>query len=179
MKTIDQWADEAAAEVGHLAGKPKMRDWRDPPKLCDECGKNKPVLVNNRVFYKLPYGDWPYVYFCKTCSASVGCHHGSVYPLGRMANSKTRKARMRLHEEHLDPLWKRGGWERKRLYDEMARRMGFGAARNFHVGDLSFDECERAIQIAQGIGKMPTSGGNDFRKSRTSRLMKMKKGRTQ
>lgn len=41
---------------------------------------------------------------CDPCDAHVGCHPGSVDPLGALANAEIRRARQHCHRA-FDPLW--------------------------------------------------------------------------
>ncbi len=46
------------------------------------------------------------VWKCDDCGAYVGCHPDTTEPLGTPAGPELRLARMKLHEEMIDPLWK-------------------------------------------------------------------------
>lgn len=114
--------------------------WREPPSACDCCGEELVVLTGNQAAYGRPVGDWPYIYLCMSCGAFVGCHPYSVYPLGVMADKETRSMRRALHAM-IDPLWKEPAMTRSEVYHMMAGLMG---SRDFHIGELSKEECARA-----------------------------------
>lgn len=50
------------------------------------------------------------VYVCDGCGARVGCHPGTIKPLGLPVDEATRKARIILHHSLIDPLWK-NAWQ--------------------------------------------------------------------
>lgn len=62
------------------------------PVECRYCGGDV-HLINNEAVYGHPYGDWPYMYQCERCGASVGTHPGTEIPLGTLANEELRNAR--------------------------------------------------------------------------------------
>lgn len=135
----------------------RYADWRDPPSRCDCCGEATVTLTSNSAIYGREYGDWPYVYLCLLCGASVGTHPHSVYPLGLMADKETRALRTALHAI-IDPAWKSGRVSRSELYRMMADALGLP---RFHVGDLSREQCHlankafRAWETAADFGDDP------------------------
>ena len=66
------------------------------PTSCNICG-GEGILIGNHYCYGLPRGDWPYVYLCTKCSASVGLHPHTDLPLGTLADSTTRRRRKEAH----------------------------------------------------------------------------------
>ena len=118
-------------------------DWRDPPSHCDCCGEPTVTLTSNSTIYGREYGDWPYVYLCMLCGASIGTHPHSDYPLGLMADKETRTLRTALHAI-IDPAWKEGQISRGELYQVMAEGMGL---QRFHVGDLTKAQCHQANAV--------------------------------
>lgn len=118
-------------------------DWRDPPSHCDCSGEPTVTLTSNSAIYGREYGDWPYVYLCMLCGASIGTHPHSVYPLGLMADKETRSLRTALHAI-IDPAWKEGQISRGELYRVMAEGMGL---QRFHVGDLTKAQCHQANAV--------------------------------
>lgn len=121
-------------------GRRRYPDWRNPPEACDSCGEPLVVLVENSAVYGAPRGKWPWIYLCMSCGAFVGCHPGSAYPLGLMADAATRRLRKALHVS-IDSLWQSGGMTRSKAYSLLAKLTG---RRRFHVGELTRDECHSA-----------------------------------
>ena len=106
---------------------------------CSLCHKSA-KLIETRYGFK-----WT----CQDCDASVGCHKGTKTPLGTMATSQTRKARMRAHDA-FDPIWKesprRNG--RKKAYFWLAKKLGIDF-RDCHIGLFDEETCNRVVEICQ------------------------------
>lgn len=104
------------------------------------------------------------IYRCGPCDTRVGCHPGTKRPLGPMADAELRRARMLLHEQRLDPIWKgaivAGGYEpedpkaraiitrtaRSRVYKWLGAQMGI----EFHTATLTLDQCRQAWRLLSG-----------------------------
>lgn len=67
------------------------------PKTCHLCGGDV-ILVDNSVVYRYSFGNWHYVYMCRSCRAYVGLHGHTDIPLGTLANATTRRRRKEVHE---------------------------------------------------------------------------------
>jgi zinc-finger-containing domain len=85
------------------------------------------------------------------CGAYCGCHPGSTQPLGFPANAETRKARSKLHELRLDPLWKSAPKhkrknQRSEVYIFMASKMGL-SRDNAHTGMFTIEQCREAWKV--------------------------------
>jgi hypothetical protein len=88
-------------------------------------------------------------WYCKRCQAWVGCHAGSVKPLGRLANAALRAAKQRAHAA-LDPLWKSGRMDRREAYSKLASRMKLSGTE-CHIGLFDEEQCERVVFIAKAL----------------------------
>ena len=119
----------------------RYSDWRDPPKACDCCGCPVELTSNSVLYGGKEHGDWPFIYYCRGCDASIGVHPHSIFPLGKMADPATRRARSAVHSI-IDPMWKYGSFLRSEVYSRMAKMTG---RATFHVGDLSLQECHDAV----------------------------------
>ena len=71
----------------------KVKHPISPPTKCIYCNIEV-IIINNKDIYGKSYGIWPWVYFCKNCNSFVGMHPKTNIPLGTLADSKTRKARV-------------------------------------------------------------------------------------
>jgi hypothetical protein len=129
--------------------KRRFASWLNPPEKCD-CCEGPAVLVQNRVLYGRNHGDWPVLWFCLSCEASVGCHPQSVYPLGRMADRATKNARTQVHQL-LDPLWQEGPLSRDEAYALLAERMNVPPWEEVHVGEMTLEECARAADCLREL----------------------------
>jgi len=97
----------------------KVKNPLPAPKVCDVCGSDRVVCDDNKILYGKNYGKWPKCYYCMRCQSFVGCHPGTLIPLGKMATQATRRQRRRVHEL-IDPLWQSGLAERSNIYQWMA-----------------------------------------------------------
>lgn len=100
----------------------------------------------NDVLYGRTFGDWPYIWFCQDCRASVGCHVNTAYPLGRMADRKTKELRKKAHEV-FDRLWKSELVTRDRAYIWLAHELKIDPA-TCHIAWLSKDQLKLAMQLS-------------------------------
>lgn len=115
------------------------------PKVCNHCG-SRVVLCTNDVIYGYPYG-YPWIYYCPTCGAYVGCHRGTKRALGLLATDVERRKRHKLHEL-FDSLWKgkkNARYKRTKAYEELSRRLGQEA----HFGWMAEAELNLAYPIVK------------------------------
>lgn len=119
----------------------RYSDWRDPPTACDCCGCPVEFCSHEVLYEGKEFGEWPFIYYCKGCGASIGVHPYSIFPLGTMADSATRRARSAVHAI-IDPMWKSGRFLRSEVYSRMAKLTG---RATFHTGELSLQECHDAV----------------------------------
>lgn len=102
--------------------------------------------------------DFGPVYACLPCRAWVGCHKGTVTPLGRLADAQLRDWKRATHAR-FDPIWK-ARFERKRAedprytksharggrYKRLAELMGI-PRKECHIGMFDVERCKQAIAI--------------------------------
>lgn len=131
------------------------------PHSCPFCADGGAVVfTRNSVKYGgREYGAWPWCYFCLTCDAYVGCHPGTVIPLGTLADQKTLNARKEAHAA-FDPLWRDGPFTRKEAYKYLAEQLGI-QREDCHISWFGVDECKRVVDVALAHNKTPrpTLGG--------------------
>jgi len=109
-----------------------------PAPRCPKCGEAGRCVHTRR--------GWKWV--CHDCDTSVGCHRGTMRPLGTMADHELRLARIRAHEA-LDEVWNRGVLTRTETYKELAAAMGLPRDR-CHIGHMGIDDCRRVEVWARG-----------------------------
>lgn len=93
------------------------------PKVCPHC-YGRVYLCTNDVIYGRQYG-YPWIYYCPTCGAYVGCHKGTYRALGGLANAEERRQRKELHDL-FDTLWKgkkHSHYKRSVAYRELSVRL--------------------------------------------------------
>lgn len=121
------------------------------PTRCGECGSMS-VLVDGSVIYphRPDLADKRF-YRC-ACGAQVGCHPGTLEPLGAPAGEATRRARSRAHA-HFDALYKEvgrrhpeGGSPRKRGYRWLSEKLGI-RVDECHIGMMDSATADRVVQI--------------------------------
>lgn len=110
---------------------------------CPYCGQQSELTTGAVLYPHRPDLHDLRFYRCAPCGAWVGCHKGTLNPLGRLANADLRKAKGRAHEA-FDPLWKSGLLPRHEAYGELASELGISRER-CHIGYFDVAECERVI----------------------------------
>ncbi len=85
---------------------------------------------------------------CDVCKNYVGCHHKSdqhTKPLGCIATREIVAMRQQIHQM-IDPLWKLGKMERRKIY----LRLGDALGRQYHTADLrSVEEAQLILETAK------------------------------
>lgn len=112
---------------------------------CD-CGRRSLLVVGATIYPARQDLARRMFYMCIKCQAWVGCHPGTLRPLGRLANAELRAAKQRVHAI-LDPLWKvaeKRGRARRHCYKRLAADLGI-KPEDCHVGMFDTPTCERAI----------------------------------
>lgn len=109
---------------------------------CPYCGEKAVLIDSAEVYRGTSYGP---IWICRPCKAWVGCHAGTVHPLGRLANGKLRRLKMDVHRL-FDPLWKEKKISRKDAYRWLALALEIEFKR-CHIGNFDEDMCERAIKL--------------------------------
>lgn len=120
---------------------------RKKQRICPYCNKRASLVTGDLIY---PHRKDLYskmFYLCKPCDAYVGCHPGTIKPLGRLANAELRNAKSAAHAA-FDPLWKSGGMKRQKAYDWLASRLGI-SNKNCHIGELDLYMCQRVVFICK------------------------------
>lgn len=115
--------------------------------LCPYCGKEPEVVKGNEVYPgRLAVKDF-WFYECLPCDAHVGCHIGSLRPLGTLANFELRKARNEAHKE-FDVIWHTNRMTRTLAYGWLSRQMNIDY-KLCHIGMFDVAQCKQAVEIVQ------------------------------
>lgn len=119
-----------------------------PP--CPYCRKPSQLVGGDVVYPHRPDLASKQFYECRPCDARVGCHPGTVKPLGRLANADLRRRKMACHE-NFDPIWReaqRAGdrGARSKAYSWLAEQMWL-PVNECHFGMFDEDQAGRAIDI--------------------------------
>jgi len=106
------------------------------PICCDNCCSiNIEVRTNNLLNF----------WYCNDCYSSVGCHNGTLYPLGRMADIETRKLRASAHKA-FDPIWLNGYMTRTRAYNWLSVLLKIEPT-DCHISWLSKEQLNQMIEF--------------------------------
>lgn len=89
---------------------------------------------------------------CDVCGNFVGCHHKTqnrTRPLGCIPTPQIREARKLVHGL-ADPLWLSGRIERRALYAEISKRVGW----TYHTAKIrSVEEAKKVCLAVEDIAK--------------------------
>lgn len=121
------------------------------PKICPFCYSSV-SLVDSINVYGRSYG---LIYLCDSfpkCDARVGCHSGTVTPLGTLANSELRQWRNKAHSK-FDPLWKLGKMSRHAAYKWLSQQMGLPKSQT-HIGMFDKEQCQKVIAAVEKLIKV-------------------------
>lgn len=135
------------AEAGFTPFNPDKRAYRrihdavPVPNHCHLCGSAVVAAHHDEVYGKVR-GDWPWVYRCRGCYATVGMHPGTDIPLGYLADQATGQARQKA-KRAFKHLYETGYMTRRGAYRWLAARMGLPVS-NCHFGYFTKRQCERA-----------------------------------
>lgn len=116
--------------------------------LCEYCGDRSKHVTGKDLYPHRPELSGKNFYRCDPCRAWVGCHPGTLQPLGRLANASLRKAKLAAHAA-FDPIWHSDpipGGARKRGYLWLARQLGIHR-NDCHIGMFDEDMCRRVVEI--------------------------------
>lgn len=113
--------------------------------ICGYCNDPAQLVTGREVYPHIrDLRDTPF-YRCVPCKARVGCHPGTLTPLGRLANEELRKAKMAAHAA-FDPIWKSKRMKRKQAYAWLADELGI-ANEDCHIGMFEIETCNRVVEI--------------------------------
>lgn len=125
----------------------RVKDPLPRPQACDHCGSLNIGLEDNSIQYHRSTGDWPLIWYCHDCQASVGCHPTTDIPLGRMADRATRQLRRQAHKA-LDPTWRKGKFSRHQAYEWLAYELGI-EVNACHVSWFDANMCQEVIRLCK------------------------------
>jgi hypothetical protein len=119
--------------------------------ICPYCNNEAQLVSGDVIYPHRPDLRSKAFYLCRQCGAYVGCHPGSVRPLGRLANAELRSAKIAAHEA-FDPLLLNHE-SRSAAYRWLAQQLGINRA-DCHIGMFDVNQCRRVVEICAAI---PTS----------------------
>lgn len=121
------------------------------PTICRHCGGAVRLVSASKVYGPAAAArlgiDRQSFYQCQNCNARVGCHPGSMRPLGNLANEALRMKRMETHHV-FDSFWKERGMSRTQAYKWMAKKMRL-SEELAHIGGFEMDRCQKLIKLCE------------------------------
>lgn len=122
-----------------------MTNHKGAKVICQYCGLAAALVTGKEIYpHREDLHDKRF-YQCKPCDAYVGVHGSTVIPLGILANSELRAAKMQAHAK-FDPLWKSGAMKRNAAYQMLADKLGI-EPRHCHIGMFNVAMCKKVIEV--------------------------------
>lgn len=119
------------------------------PTVHEACGSAVEVAHHNDV-YGREYSDWPWMYRCARCDATVGMHPFTNIPLGTLADKALRDTR-RACKAPFETLWTQHHMTRDQAYAALAQHLGIPVGE-CHFGWFTREQCEQAAAWAKATG---------------------------
>ena len=122
--------------------------------VCLHCNGICRLTTGGEIYPHRPdLADRP-IWKCDRCKAHVGCHPGTSEPLGFAADARTRKARSKLHEAMLDPIWRKAPRRERRkvrtaVYAFLSAKMDLPPDET-HTGMWTVEQCHEAWLALEG-----------------------------
>ena len=116
---------------------------------CDYCQREAELVTGAVIYPHRPDLALKSFYRCQPCGAHVGCHPGTINPLGRLANAELRAAKQRAHAA-FDPLWRSGKMTRGTAYAKLSDALGI-PQQECHIGMMDVATCGRVVAVARGL----------------------------
>lgn len=113
-----------------------------PAPTVHTCGKPVEIAHHTEVYGKV-YSEWPWMYRCMACDATVGMHPFTGIPLGTLANKELRRART-VSKQPFEQVWQGGLMTRTEAYQRLAQHLDI-AVDQCHFGLFDEDQCRIAL----------------------------------
>lgn len=120
--------------------------------VCPYCHVPAILVSSEEVYGTAQYGS---MWICpnrQECDARVGCHRGTITPLGRLANTELRLAKIAAHAA-FDPLWRSRAMTRNRAYSWLAGELGIDR-RDCHIGRFDLETCRMVVQVCNRVAQV-------------------------
>lgn len=118
------------------------------PVTCNYCQQPAQLVDGDTIYPHRPDLYALKFWYCSPCGAWVGCHKGTISPLGRLADAELRQAKQAAHAV-FDPLWQDGRFNsRRRAYQWLAGQLGIDV-NDCHIGMFDVETCRRVVEICK------------------------------
>lgn len=119
--------------------------------VCNYCQRPALLVTGKTIYPHRPDLYQLQFWNCDPCGAWVGCHKGTIKPLGRLANAELRQAKQEAHNA-FDPFWRSNGFHGQKLkrsaaYKWLAKQLG---VERIHIGECDVETCRRVVKICTG-----------------------------
>lgn len=114
---------------------------------CDYCRYAAPLMTGEVVYPHRKDLAKLNFYRCDPCDAQVGCHRGTIKPLGRLANKELRSHKSLAHAA-FDVIWKDGHMTRTEAYAWLADMIGVIPSK-CHMGMFDVNKCQRVVRYSE------------------------------
>ena len=111
------------------------------PTMHDACGGAVQIEHHTQV-YGRAYSEWPWLYRCRQCDATVGMHPFTAIPLGTLADKTLRKARTNA-KTPFERIWQSRLMTRSEVYAALAQHLGI-SINECHFGWFDARQCVMA-----------------------------------
>ena len=118
------------------------------PEICRYCGSRIRLVPAKQVLgasAKRLDMENEYLYQCQNCNARVGCHKGTVIPLGNVANETLRLKRIETHRV-FDQFWKSRHMSRNNAYKWLSQQLRIPMSEA-HIAGFEMDQCQKVIEL--------------------------------
>ena len=116
--------------------------------MCPYCGKTASLVTGDKIYPHRPDLYHLKFYHCDNghVPAFVGCHKGTINPLGTLANADLRRHRSQAHAV-FDALWKTKKMTRAQSYQWLAHTLAIDK-KDCHIAMFDVDLCRNTIDVA-------------------------------
>jgi hypothetical protein len=114
---------------------------------CQYCGYSARLVTGAEVYQHRSDLSNHKFWLCSEDSAWVGCHPGTVKPLGRLANAELRAAKQQAHAA-FDPIWQSCEVTRREAYAWLAYQLGIDMSE-CHIGMFDVSQCYATVKACE------------------------------
>lgn len=131
-------------DLDHAAMR-RVKDKLPKPDFCDNCCEFTVSIKTHNEVHGRTYHRWPYLYYCDSCGAYVGIHHGTDIPQGTMADEELRRWRKKA-KVPFEKWRKNKGIGRSKAYSILADKLKI-PVNEFHFGWFDLEMCKEVFEV--------------------------------
>lgn len=109
----------------------RVKDYLPPPTECRYC-LGEVTIKHHKDYYGKEYGNYPWLYSCDGCKASVRIHPNTDIPLGVLADKRLKDQRKVIKNRFIQ-IGEDFNLHRGKMYDLLSSEMDI-PKRNCHFG---------------------------------------------